>query len=54
MLFNILFKLLLFIFNYKSINDSFDLYVIVKTILLFLTMTPTIENFLDGKIIETK
>jgi hypothetical protein len=54
MLYYILERLLLLIFNYKSIYDSFNLFVIWKTILLILTMTPTIVDFLDGKIIETK
>jgi hypothetical protein len=54
MLYYILDRLLLLIFNYKSIYDSFDFYVIGKTIFLILTMTQTIGDFLDGKEIETK
>jgi hypothetical protein len=54
MLYYIIYRLLLLIFNYKSIYDSFDLSVIGKTLLLILTMTPTIVDFLDGKMIKTK
>ena len=49
MLYFIFDRFLLLIFNYKSIYDSFNLYVIGKTILIILTMTPTVVDLLDGK-----
>ena len=49
MLYYILDRLLLLIFNYKTIYDSFDFYVIGITILIIITMTPTIVDLLDGK-----
>ena len=46
--------LLLLLFNFNSIIDAFDIHIIVKTIILILTMTQTIVDFIEGKEIMTK
>lgn len=47
-------NLLLLFFKLNSIIDTFNIYIIVKTIFLIITMTETIIDFIDGKKIITK